>query len=173
MRKLLVSFGLVLVSLSLSGTVLAEWTTWKDPNTGLTWMVEPSGQHYDWKEAISYCRKLSLEGEGWRLPTINELRTLIRGCPSTATGGSCKVTDSCLSWGSCSSRGTSKDCKGCSGSKGPTNGCYWPKELQGKCDFYWSSSPVEDRSDFAWYVQFYTGSVYDGSGMNFPIRCVR
>ena len=31
----------------------------------------------DWYDAIHYCNALDLDGGGWRLPNINELKTLI------------------------------------------------------------------------------------------------
>lgn len=45
----------------------------------------------NWDDAIKYCEDL-----GGRLPTIDELRTLIQNCPATETGGECGVTEGCL-----------------------------------------------------------------------------
>jgi len=46
--------------------------------------------------------------------------------------------------------------------------------MQGQCSNYWSSSPVEDYDDGAWYVFFYYGyvSYYDVVD-DVPVRCVR
>ncbi|MBR4489563.1 hypothetical protein IKP13_02915, partial [bacterium] len=43
-----------------------------------------------WKEAQDYCRKLDFWGETWRLPNVDELRELMRNCPATEPGGSCR-----------------------------------------------------------------------------------
>ncbi len=53
---------------------------------------KPSENKLSWNDAVEYCRKYS----DWHLPTINELRTLIRNCPNTEPGGLCNLTDECL-----------------------------------------------------------------------------
>ena len=47
-----------------------------DNVTGLQWQDNESIMHI-WSDAVSYCSSLSLEGEGWRLPSIEELETLV------------------------------------------------------------------------------------------------
>src|SRR4030042_1163627 len=66
-----------------------------DPVSGLTWQKAPPSKYLSWEEAITYCEELSVAGGGWHLPTISELRSLIRGCDATGTGGSCGVAVSC------------------------------------------------------------------------------
>ena len=142
--------------------------TWTDSSSGLRWQVTPSSGYMMWEDAIEYCENLTLAGGGWHLPTISELRTLIRGCDATVTGGSCGVTDSCLDY-------DCKDdsCGSCIDGEGPNfDGCYGPSELPGECDWYWSSSPVADGDDLAWAVNFDLGDVYDDYGGNSK-RCVR
>ena len=90
--------GLVCVSqecLHDEATVVAAYATdfWTDRTTGLTWQREPLGSGGSWDGATNICGLLGLPGGGWRLPTISELRTLIRWCPDSMTGGACKVTD--------------------------------------------------------------------------------
>jgi len=126
--------------------------TWIDPTFSLTWQNPPAEEKMSWGEAKQYCSGLELDGGGWRLPTIGELRTLIRGCPDTATGGECGVTDSCLS-SSC------QDSCDCSPGGGPADGCYWPGEIEGPCDWYWSSLSLSDNDELAWYVSFDDGGV--------------
>jgi len=134
---------------------------WTDLDSGLTWQISPSianqnGLH--WVEAVEYCEDLSLDGDGWRIPTLGELRTLIRGCPETEDGGSCNIEeDDCLAL-SCDSG----FCTGCSSNDGPADGCYWPDDMQGTCGEYWSSSLVEDLADRAWYVDFDGGALNAG-----------
>ena len=146
--------------------------TWKDPTSGLTWQVTPTGGTMNSSDAKSHCAGLSLDGGGWRLPTIGELRTLIRGCPATEDGGSCNVEEGdCLAW-SC----RDDSCGGCSYKDGPgEGGMYWPDEVEGDCCWYWSSSPVEDVADGAWLVGFSGGLVgirdVDYGGTH--VRCVR
>lgn len=107
----------------------------------------------DWYEATDYCENLTECGySDWRLPTINELRTLIQNCPATQTGGECKVTDSCLSDSECY---TYDDC-----SIGCYDGIYSELSKLGDDDFFWSSSTDTDNTDRAWGVYFISASVY-------------
>ncbi len=138
----------------------------------LVWQNPPADSTMDWDDAKDYCANLSLDGHSdWRLPTILEFRSLIRGCPGTVTGGACGVTDSCLD----SSCWSESDCWSCSGGDGPADGCYWPDEMEGSCGWYRSSSPVEDYDDSAWTVNFGNGhvsaSIVNNDGGS--VRCVR
>jgi uncharacterized caspase-like protein len=47
----------------------------EDTKTGLEWFTDPD-KYLDWAEAKSWVKSLLIDGGGWRLPTINELRTL-------------------------------------------------------------------------------------------------
>lgn len=142
--------------------------TWTDPSSGLTWQ-DPPVESTTWAEAKQYCDELSVGGGGWHLPTIDELRTLIRGCPGSETGGGCGVTDSC-SFSSCWDMTA---CWNCTEGDGPADGCYWPTGLQGECSLYWSSS-VADTEEMAWRVGFYEASVVDGLAITENVvRCVR
>jgi len=49
-----------------------------DTRTNLLWQQSSSTKQYTWKDAHTYCEKLDLAGyRDWRLPTIEELKTLI------------------------------------------------------------------------------------------------
>jgi hypothetical protein len=149
---------------------------WTDPATRLTWQVNPSGDAMTWSEAQAYCADL-----GWRLPTVSELRSLIRGCPTTGNGGSCGVVDGCTGWDRC----WDESCYGCDNQQGqgPAKGCYWPSELVGTCDWYWSSSPADDERiampaggflDSKWVVKFDLACVGSAFAKDrYLIRCVR
>ncbi len=138
---------------------------WTDTVSGLVWEDPPSDG------AVSYCTALSLPGHGpgeWRLPTISELRTLIRGCPATEDGGACGVTDSCLD------DPCLIDCGGCSGGGPGVGGCFWDPALEGTCDCYWSSSSHAAYPSYAWFVYVYGAVVglYDKGDYHY-VRCVR
>jgi hypothetical protein len=48
-----------------------------DTRTQLTWQRTFPSDRYSWDDATSYCASLALPGAGWRLPSINELQTLV------------------------------------------------------------------------------------------------
>lgn len=144
----------------------ASGETWTDPTSGLTWQAMPSSDSMYWDDAKAYCDNLSLAGGGWHLPTISELRTLIRGCDGTATGGPCGVTDECLD-SSC----LDESCYGCE--YGGGSGCYGPAELQQGCQDFWSSSPVTNLDGSAWHVDFRYGDLYGSDVWDDGVRCVR
>ena len=139
--------------------------------SGLTWQNPPADSSMEWQDAIDYCNDLSLDGHSdWRLPTISELLSLIRGCSATESDGTCNIdVGDCLEW-SC----RDDSCDGCSSGEGPANGCYWPDNIEGSCSWYWSSSPVEDYVSTAWGVLFLYGRVRgDHVGYRYDVRCVR
>lgn len=146
---------------------------WIDPASGRCWQESSVESRVDWSAAADYCENLSADGlpvGSWRLPTISELRSLIRGCPDTMTGGACRVTDSCLGR-TC----TSAACSSCDYLGGPAaDGCYWDPALEGFCTWYWSSSSYAGASSYAWAVDFVDGSVFSVNKTNRrSVRCVR
>ena len=150
-------------------------TVWTDPTTGHMWQngTTVGSTIYSWPDVQSYCAGLSWGGyTGWRLPDIDELRSLIRGCAATQTNGSCGVTDSCLD-GNCENAACDDGCPQFGG-PGP-GGVYWPPEISGAVTNYWSSSAVPNTDNGpAWYIHFDVGVVsYHGlPGVN-GARCVR
>lgn len=110
---------------------------WNDPLTNLSWQ-DPQKDAFtaDYKgltqpDAKRYCKELVLGGyDDWRLPTIDELRTLLRGNPSHEAGGSCPIREG-------SAKGDMYDpgCIQAADYEGPgKGGCYWAPELTGPCD---------------------------------------
>jgi len=144
--------------------------TWTDPTSGLMWQNTSFACH--WEEAEQYCDILNWAGyNDWRVPTISELRTLIRGCSYTEPGGECGVTDSCLDL-SCFGSGW---CDGCIMGDGPgPDGSYLPSEIVGGVGYYLSSSEVADDTSQAWEVHFGAGWIRTGDkDRNEGLRCVR
>lgn len=121
----------------------------------------------NWDDAVSYCNNLTECGySDWRLPTIGELRNLIQNCSGTEPGGSCGVTDSCLSFDGC----WNDPCGGCS----HDSSGYYSKLGDDDNITLWSSSVRSDDSDYAWRVGFGYGHVgLDYKGSNIYVRCVR
>jgi len=87
-----VSFCVVLMLLELAGrasanapaghfSYLANSATVLDTKTGLTWQRGVSAVKYTSADAAAYCNGAEvanmLGGSGWRLPTLNELFTLV------------------------------------------------------------------------------------------------
>jgi hypothetical protein len=162
---------------------------WIDPLHGHWWQNPPASTTMTWTNAKDYCEHLAVNGyTDWRLPTISELRSLIRGCPTTETGGECRVTDSCTN--ACVQCGVpcpcteicyvEKDCRGCY----TKSGCYWDWELKGdscndiSLDHYWTSTATDEKAEIAWTVSFQSAGI-DAYATNayqnfhFYVRCVR
>lgn len=119
-----------------------------------------------WDDAKEYCENLTEGGyTDWRLPNINELRTLIKNCKGSRTGGYCAVQDPhCLSDDACLSNDCFCECRDNTG--------YYSK--LGDDGLLWSSSTT--RSDKrAWFVHFGCGGVTHKSKGHFgyQVRCVR
>ena len=135
-------------------------------NEGRCWSDEALNEmgravEMDRADAISYC-----EGLGGHLPTISELRTLIQKCSQTETGGSCGVTDSCLSYSDC----WNDDCSGCSYD---SSGKY---SVFGDIGWIWSSSVLLDNANDGWYVNFRRAGVGTSNRGSYDndviVRCV-
>ena len=180
MKKLssILCIGLILVLFSSCAPDLTDDVEWaydvaKNNSSGSCTTMEDgnmwspmTSSTMDWDSAVSYCNNLTACGySDWHLPTISELRTLIEYCDGTVTGGSCGVTDTCLS-SSC----WNDTCAGLS----YYSSCHYNK----LCDtgWFWSSSTISDETvGAAWCVNFYFGMVNGGHKTDFTInvRCVR
>jgi len=108
------------------------YSYWDDPATNLTWQ-DPQKDAYTegdggltQPDAIRYCKELVLGGyNDWRLPNIDELRTLVRGNTPAETGGECPVTE-----GSPRADMGNTACAPITEFGGPgIGGCYWLPEL--------------------------------------------
>ena len=171
------AIGLVVVVGGLLYVAIRERGVWKDAQRDLTWQVQPTGGELTWQDAKSHCEGLSLGGfSDWRLPTITDLRSLIRGCPNTELGSDCFVNNSCLNKEQC----LTPDCDGCieNGGSGK-DGTYLPTRLStGEARWFWSSSPVTSVSGGAlglmWEISASNGYIGSQRPENVAsVRCVR
>jgi hypothetical protein len=132
----------VIVSVSNQGI-------WTDPISGLSWQNPSPYSLFLYHEAVSYCSNLSLEEQfDWRLPDINELRSLVRGCPPIELGGSCPVADPDCLESTCQSDYLDvcfPDCE---------DEVLWDPELEGLPATYHSDSVLDDDEYRTWMVQF-------------------
>ena len=113
----------------------------------LLWSNEAS---YDmkWSVAEKYC-----EDMGGRLPTISELRSLIKNCPVTETGGECMITDECVSPVLCNNDA----CDGCK----PDSDDYGKYSILGLTGWFWSSSQIDvNYPQKVWLVTFLAASLH-------------
>lgn len=86
--KFLLPFGLAIVAGTLlrgspghADAPLGQYTltsdTVYDTKTQLTWQRAASPNVMAWGDAKYYCLALNLNGMGWRLPSVNELDTIV------------------------------------------------------------------------------------------------
>ncbi len=152
---------------------VGEWCDgWYDPTTGLCW-EEP--MVFEYPHGLVSFRRCTAMGGSWRLPTISEMRTLIRpgnaagDCANNVPEGSCLAHDpDCLDYTSCK-----VGCGECEQSGGPNDGCYWPEELSGPCIYHWSGSPTTTEGA-AWLVDYSTGELIAfQKSSNYDARCVK
>ena len=166
-----------------------EYTIWNDPDTNLSWQdpqkdaYTPDDPGLSQPDALRYCEELVIGGyDDWRLPNIDELRTLIRGNPGTMTGGDCPIHE-----GSPKAAMSDTACGPGPDYEGPGDGgCYWEPELTGTCNkddpadegdrpLETVSSTVASDDDF-WVadVLFHEGSVpFNHIYSLADVRCVR
>lgn len=150
-----------------------EEATWTDSDTGLMWQVTPHVTWVTFEDALNICDASTYGGhDDWRVPSITELRTIVRGCSAIEIDGACAVHDDCPSLSGCYSDSV---CLGCGIQAGPDNGCYWPDELDGTCVRYqWSSTSVPDRIETNWVLWFGQARIGLGAtNSSYPVRCVR
>ncbi len=143
----------------------ADETPCTDSSSALMWSAMAPDQ-LDIDAAVAHCENLTEGGyDDWRLPDIDELRTLIEGCDGTVTYGSCRISDpDYLS----SDYWDEDDCACEAGDSG------YSKFGTAGDVILWSSSVRSDHPDFNWYVDFNFGAV--DSSLNsggLDVRCVR
>lgn len=103
-----------------------------DTNSGLTWQRDMTTTALIIDDAKRYCNFMGLGNDGnggllddWRIPTIDELRSLVIGCDSSDFGGSCPVGSTCIQ-SSC----ITDACNGCEQNAGPVPNPQHPEKGQ-------------------------------------------
>jgi len=138
-------------------------TIWTDTASGLSWRRNINPERLSWEDAKKYCDSLEWYGNDWRLPSISELRSLVRGCPTIEYGGACWVYDQCPSHLECEADNNDPEVNVCSGlyncrvaDKNENEG-YCPPEINSVGKLYpttWSST---EDGDYAFVIDFYRG----------------
>ena len=123
----------------------------------------------NWDDAVAHCNNLREGGYNWELPSIDQLRTLIKNCTPTEPEGSCHVTDACSYYltGGCF------DDNKCNNPLECPN--YYEHSLFGDTGEFWSSSSLKDFPDEkAWKVDFSYGLInFKEKSDAINVRCVR
>jgi hypothetical protein len=144
--------------------------SWKDPTTGLVWELDTSANYSTYAGAVNHCAVMAQGGVAWHLPSIDELRTLVRGCPATEEGGACPAHNNCTNSELC----YTEACDGCNWLAGPgLLGTYRDPCIQGGYSGDWSSTAAVDTPGSVWYLRHDNASVWIDSKTAFHFaRCV-
>jgi len=133
----------------------------EDPNDPLSKLNQKN-----FADSVTFCQELDYAGHtDWRLPTVDELRTLVAGYDDIEDGGRCRVSEKCNRI-SCTTEGQ-KDPNDtpCSNPdaeimQGPgPKGCYSIDEMGDTCGKYWSSTPISTGSSMHFQLDFADPSV--------------
>ncbi len=158
--------------------VLNKGSEIKDTKTGLIWQRCSVGQSWNGRTCEGEAKKFAfaeaqgLAKDGWRVPTVRELFSLIDcpGAPQTPVPSEWAIA-------------TAKTIDGQPVENQLRRWCGAPSELGQYINtpafpnsglFYWSSSPYVGNSHGAWYVSFDNGHVYNnGRNDSGHVRLVR
>jgi hypothetical protein len=161
----------VLIANSLPECSGANTFPCKDTENGLIWAQKETAT-MNWESAKYTCENdyntanYGGFGAGWRLPTISELRTLIKNCTDTESDGDCKVRDDSVVCLTESDDCWEENCYSCSDGE---------HSKFGDNTWFWSSSSVTGGDDSkAWGVGF-NGAEVDASSKtgSHNFRCVK
>ncbi len=166
--------------------------TWVDKDSDLEWdnRVMPNMMELDFGTAKTQCDELTLaDHDDWRLPNIDELRSLVRNISPIMTGGACPTSEACPQSSKCNVK--DEACLGCTAMKADlfkatdcklseaelaSGLCYWPQGMNGPCSAYWSATSNPDLfGQASYYVRFSNGIIrsdFGGAGGHW-VRCVR
>lgn len=132
-----------------------------NPAKQLQWSKNPATKII-WKEADWYCRNIKEDGyTDWRLPTIDELRSMVENCPDSVVGGACSISETN---GKLDQNDYNKvTCNGCKGGRVKLKGRGW----------FWSSSR-KTGTDHYWVISFNNARISSGKMiMPYNVYCVR
>ncbi len=164
----------------------------KGSENGLIWYIDdPDNANtklnmMNYEKALKSCSDLEWAGfTDWRLPTIDELRTLVTGFKDIEPGGRCEVSSKCLPM-ACLTQGQKNSADyPCSNYEeqellqGPgPEGCYFDDVWRTYCGNYWSSSKIAGTVDEkVFQIDFSDPAIVPASSTNSIntgfARCVR
>lgn len=135
--------------------VSGDLTSWTE-HDGAYWS-DLSSVDMTWDTAYNYC-----VGIGGAMPTIDELRTLVQGCPVMETGGSCGIVD-------VNASATPASCTSCTSA---TDGRY---SVFGDSHGQWAySTPTPVKFWFSFTTAgFSSNNAYNHYLNAAPLRCIR
>jgi hypothetical protein len=159
---------------ALPMTSCANGTGRLDPETELCWQDPPNPDVISWYQAIgafhptwnpdekeNYCGNLILgDHDDWRVPRIDELISLARGCVVNRSTNSLSRSICTMKPEGCYENDNCEEInlKRCSWCLPAVDldflGCYWDPSLNGFCGKYWSSSSDDSGPDHAWMINF-------------------
>lgn len=148
--------------------------TLSDPRYSKMWM-KGHGYATSLDLARSHCADLNLgDHTDWRLPSVDEMRQLIFGCPNTATGGACTVNEHCPNAEAC----VNDACTGCDMNSGPgEKGCYADNFMEYYTIFLTDTQiQAEYTGDKrCYYVTFYNAAIdyFRSNTMDGAVKCIR
>lgn len=153
-----------------------------------------SENEMNYDDALSYCECLEeKESSNWLLPSISELRALIKKCANTETGGECGLTDECLIGGArfdideyyCGEYTYAWecyedmcDCYCGDESKSPWENC--PERDDGRYSEFgdveslWTASERIDKNQDNWIIKFSDATMFSDLRKNqYHVRCIK
>ena len=150
----------------------------KDASTGYVWSSADLDSNYSqdksWLTKAMECRESNEGGiSKWRLPTIDEVRTLLPSSESLKTDGECRVTNACFDYASeeCFNGAVCSLAEGTSGEGGEM----MMSSLFDYAGYITGTLTSTQDSEYAWFVNLRTGSLErkDRGSLISESRCIK